>query len=91
RYLRQAMQLARERAAAVDVRADVMAASAEAVQQRFAGTAWLSCQSWYRDATGRIVTNWPGYMREYAHATSRLDPSDFSLIERAPVAADQGS
>ncbi|HEY4024626.1 MAG TPA: NAD(P)/FAD-dependent oxidoreductase, partial [Pseudonocardiaceae bacterium] len=46
RYLRQAMQLARERAAAVDVRADVMAASAEAVQQRFAGTAWLSCQSW---------------------------------------------
>ncbi|HEX4225364.1 MAG TPA: NAD(P)/FAD-dependent oxidoreductase [Pseudonocardiaceae bacterium] len=90
RYVRQAMQLVRERAvAAVDVRAETMAASTDAVQRRFAGTAWLSCQSWYRDASGRIVTNWPGYMREYGNATSRLDPAEFTLIERAPVRDDQ--
>jgi cation diffusion facilitator CzcD-associated flavoprotein CzcO len=91
RYLRQAVQLARRRAAAaVDLRPEVLAASDAAVQRRFAGTAWLGCQSWYRDANGRIVTNWPGYMREYAKATDRLDPAEFTLIERAPVAADQG-
>ncbi|HJP75845.1 MAG TPA: NAD(P)/FAD-dependent oxidoreductase [Pseudonocardiaceae bacterium] len=90
RYLRQAIQLARRHDAAVDVRAEVMAASTDAVQDRFAGTAWLACQSWYRDASGRIVTNWPGYMREYEKATSRLDPAEFTLIERSPVAADQG-
>jgi cation diffusion facilitator CzcD-associated flavoprotein CzcO len=90
RYLRLAMQLARDRAAALDVRPEVMAASTDAVQRRFAGTAWLSCQSWYRDAGGRIVANWPGYMREYDNATSRLDPAEFTLIERAPVEADQG-
>ena len=82
--------MARRHDAAVDVRAEVMAASTDAVQDRFAGTAWLGCQSWYRDASGRIVTNWPGYMREYEKATSRLDPAEFTLIERAPVAADQG-
>ena len=85
KYLRQGIQLARERAAAVDVRPDVLAASTETVQQRFAGTAWLSCQSWYRDASGRIVANWPGYMREYARATGTLDPREFTLI-----GADQG-
>jgi cation diffusion facilitator CzcD-associated flavoprotein CzcO len=85
KYLRQGIQLARERAAAVDVRPDVLAASTETVQQRFAGTAWLSCQSWYRDASGRIVANWPGYMREYARATGKLDPGEFTLI-----GADQG-
>ena len=26
------------------------------------------CDSWYRDEQGRIVANWPGYMREYLRA-----------------------
>ena len=91
RYLRQAVQLARARgAAAVDVRPEVMAASTDAVQERFAGTAWLECSSWYRNGSGRIVANWPGYMTEYGRATSRLDPAEFTVIERAPVPADQG-
>ncbi len=90
-YLRQAVQLARGRsAAAVDLRPEVLEAGDAALQRRFAGTAWLGCQSWYRDANGRIVTNWPGYLREYAKATSWLDPAEFTVIERAPTAADQG-
>ena len=28
------------------------------------------CDSWYRNEDGRIVTNWPGYMREYARAAA---------------------
>ena len=50
------------------------------MQARFAGTAWTRCDSWYRDDSGRIVTNWPGYMREYLEQTRRLDPGDFELV-----------
>jgi cation diffusion facilitator CzcD-associated flavoprotein CzcO len=89
-YLRQAIQhLAARGAGAIEVRADVEWASDQAVQHRFAGTAWTACDSWYRDAEGRIVANWPGYMREYAQQAARLDASEFAfapLPERSAVA-----
>ena len=59
---------ARRGAGAIEVRAEVEAASDRALQARFAGTAWTRCDSWYRDEQGRIVANWPGYMREYLAA-----------------------
>jgi cation diffusion facilitator CzcD-associated flavoprotein CzcO len=90
-FIRRALQAVRERgAAAIDVRADVEAASDREAQARFAGTAWTQCDSWYRDETGRIVTNWPGYMREYIARAARLDPADFTFVpqrEREEVAA----
>jgi cation diffusion facilitator CzcD-associated flavoprotein CzcO len=68
-YLRQAAeQLARRDAGAIDVRPEVEAASDRALQARFAGTAWTECDSWYRDERGRIIANWPGYMREVSRA-----------------------
>ncbi|MES1193481.1 MAG: NAD(P)/FAD-dependent oxidoreductase [Solirubrobacterales bacterium] len=80
-YLAQALALVRSRGgAALDVRPEVAARSDSEVQGRFAGTAWTACDSWYRDGEGRIVANWPGYMREYVRATAVLDPSEFSLI-----------
>ncbi len=80
-YIRQALQRVRDAgAAAIAVRPEVEAASDRATQERFAGTAWLECDSWYRDETGRIVANWPGYMREYAELTERLDPAEYELI-----------
>ena len=66
------------------------AASDRALQARFAGTAWTRCDSWYRDEQGRIVANWPGYMREYLEQASELSVSEFSfapLPDRAPVTA----
>ena len=88
--MRQAIeQLAARGAGAIEVRADVEAASDHAVQHRFAGTAWTRCDSWYRDAQGRIVANWPGYMREYAEQASRLDATQYDfapLPEPAAVA-----
>ncbi|HEX4109691.1 MAG TPA: NAD(P)/FAD-dependent oxidoreductase [Solirubrobacteraceae bacterium] len=79
-YLRQALQLARERGAgAVEVRPEVEAASDRAVQARFAGTAWTQCDSWYRDERGRIVANWPGYMREYGVKARTLDPAEYTF------------
>ena len=79
-YVRQALQeMDRRDADAVEVRADVEAASDADVQARFAGTAWLRCDSWYRDESGRIVANWPGYMREYLDATRALDPAEYDF------------
>ena len=71
-YIREALQVG-----ASEVRPDVEAASDAAVQARFNGTAWTACDSWYRDRSGRIVTNWPGYMHEYAALTRRVDRDEF--------------
>lgn len=80
-YIRQALQQLHARtAAAIEVRADVEAASDRALQARFAGTAWQQCDSWYRDENGRIVTNWPGYMREYLAQTRQLDAGEYSFV-----------
>jgi cation diffusion facilitator CzcD-associated flavoprotein CzcO len=81
RWLRQALDRAsRVGAAAVDIRADVEAQSAQQVQAQFAGTTWTQCDSWYRHSSGRIVANWPGYMRDYTTQTQRFDPADVELI-----------
>jgi cation diffusion facilitator CzcD-associated flavoprotein CzcO len=82
-YIRQALEQLRDRpAGAIEVRPEVEAASDRALQARFSGTAWTQCDSWYRDESGRIIANWPGYMREYAEQTSRLDPTHFHFAAR---------
>jgi cation diffusion facilitator CzcD-associated flavoprotein CzcO len=90
-YLRQALEHVREGdAAAIDVRPEAEARTDREVQARFAGTAWTRCDSWYRDETGRIVANWPGYMRQYEERVRTLDPSEFTLVplpDRERVAA----
>ena len=91
-YIRQALEHTRARGAgAAEVRPEVEAASDTKLQSRFRGTAWVRCESWYREGgNGRIVANWPGYMREYQRAVARLDPGDYELLyarEREPVEA----
>jgi cation diffusion facilitator CzcD-associated flavoprotein CzcO len=77
-YIRQALEHLRDgRFARLDVRPEVEAQSDRATQARFAGTAWTDCDSWYRDENGRIVANWPGYMREYLERTRSFDPSEY--------------
>jgi cation diffusion facilitator CzcD-associated flavoprotein CzcO len=90
-YIRQALQVVQARdAAAIEVRPDVEERSDREVQAGFAGTAWIACDSWYRDDSGRIVANWPRYMADYADRTKLLDPNEFILVplpEREGVAA----
>jgi len=58
----------------LEVQAEVQAAADAETQQRFEGTVWTQCTSWYRQGgTGRVVSNWPGYMREYVHSVRRFD------------------
>jgi hypothetical protein len=79
-YIRQALQqLMAHRARSIEVRREVEQASDRALQARFAGTAWTRCDSWYRDGSGRIVANWPGYMREYFEQTQSLDPDEYEF------------
>jgi len=92
-YLRQALQqLMAHRARSIEVRSEVEQASDRALQARFAGTAWTQCDSWYRDESGRIVANWPGYMREYFEQTQSLDPDEYEFASaqaQAPGATDR--
>jgi cation diffusion facilitator CzcD-associated flavoprotein CzcO len=77
-YIRQALTMMGARGArAVEVREEVERTSDRELQARFAGTAWTRCDSWYRDERGRIVANWPGYMREYLQATRTLDAREY--------------
>ena len=90
-YIRQALTHVRDYyAAAIEVREEIEAASDRETQARFEGTAWTQCNSWYRSRDGRIVANWPGYMREYEQRLKTLDPTEFQLVplpERVPVPA----
>lgn len=88
-YVRQAVEHLRDhRATAIEVRRDVEAASDRALQA-LAGTAWTRCDSWYRNPDGRIVTQWPGYMREYIQRTRQFDPSQYTLTGRPSLTRPQ--
>jgi cation diffusion facilitator CzcD-associated flavoprotein CzcO len=91
-YIRQALQAVRaRRAGAIDVRPEVEAASDRALQGRFAGTAWTQCDSWYRNSQGRIVANWPGYMREYRARAEQLDAGEYRFMPLPDRAALSGA
>lgn len=82
-YVRKALIALRARGdAALDVHREVETASDRQTQARFSSTAWVRCDSWYRDSEGRIVANWPGYMREYIAATNTFKPDEFEFIGR---------
>jgi cation diffusion facilitator CzcD-associated flavoprotein CzcO len=63
----------------LDVRADVERAHDEKVQRRLRDSVWTRCSSWYRTASGRITTNWPGLGIEYRRA-ARFDPADYEAL-----------
>ena len=71
----------------IEVRQEVEATSDRELQSRFSGTAWTGCDSWYRDPNGRIVANWPGYMREYVAATRELDLTQYRFVDQPAAVA----
>jgi cation diffusion facilitator CzcD-associated flavoprotein CzcO len=89
RYIAQAVGRIAAGDGPLEVRAVVASAYDEELRRRLAGSVWTACHSWYRDAAGRIVTNWPGMAREYRRRTARLRGSDFIAHARGdrPVPA----
>jgi cation diffusion facilitator CzcD-associated flavoprotein CzcO/acetyl esterase/lipase len=78
-YVRQAVELLRSGVRTLVVRPGVAARFDAEIQQRLARSVWTGCRSWYRTASGRIVNNWPGTMREYSRRTRRLDATEYEL------------
>ncbi|WP_336669728.1 flavin-containing monooxygenase [Tsukamurella sp. USMM236] len=78
RYIRQALAAIPDGAAA-EVLPEVEAAHDEALQARLANGVWSRCDSWYVAGSGRVVSNWPGTVREYRHRTDRFDPAEYTL------------
>jgi cation diffusion facilitator CzcD-associated flavoprotein CzcO/acetyl esterase/lipase len=78
-YVRQAVQVLAGDVRTLSVRADVESRFDAEVQQRLAGSVWTGCTSWYRTASGRIVNNWPGLMREYRRRTRRFAVADHEV------------
>lgn len=91
RYIRQALEYAEDRGAAIDVRPVVEEVFDRKTQGSFEGTAWTRCDSWYRNEGGRIIANWPGYMYEYEKRTAVLDPTEYELIEKTAEQAEEPS
>jgi cation diffusion facilitator CzcD-associated flavoprotein CzcO len=82
--------LRRTGAAALDLRPEVQDASDTRIQERLRRSVWTTCDSWYREhGDGRITSNWPGYMLEYARATRRVEPDEYRLLQpaREPASA----
>ncbi len=79
-YLVTVLRAMRERGARLaEVRAEAAAAFDAEVQGRLRSTVWTACDSWYREASGRITTNWPGLVTEYRRRATAPDLADFEL------------
>ena len=87
RYLRQAVDLLAAGPSTVDVRRTVADRFDAEVQARLAGTAWSGCTSWYRTASGRVPTNWPGLVTEYHRRTRTFDPADYRVTGMSELAS----
>lgn len=61
------------------VREDVEQAFDAEVQEQLSGSVWSACSSWYRNANGRITTNWPLLARQY-RAQAKFDPADYEVV-----------
>ena len=79
--LRALERLERDSLAWIDVKPEVMAEYNRAIQDDLDQVeVWQqSCNNYYRGPSGRIVTQWPHNMAEYATRTSRLDDDAYEV------------
>jgi cation diffusion facilitator CzcD-associated flavoprotein CzcO len=78
--------------ASVDVDPVAYRADDERTQARLADTAWVAgCRSWYKDASGRVVNNWPTWTVRYWYDTLRLRRSDVRLLAHTPPGQPDGA
>ncbi|MGO4202498.1 flavin-containing monooxygenase [Rhodococcus sp. TAF43] len=64
---------------AVEVDAGVERRFDDRIQRKLADSVWSLCSSWYRTASGKITTNWPGTVTAYRRRTRRPDRRDFRI------------
>jgi len=84
RYIAQAVRLLGTTGAAyLDIRPEAAGRFEDEMRRRLALSTWTRCRNWYRDPAGRVATNWPGTVAEYARRTRTLSPGDYHLAAPA--------
>ena len=68
------------RARAVDVRRDVMERYNRELAQALAGTVWDGCQSYFKNANGKIATQLPQTSRWYANRTKHFRMKEYERV-----------
>jgi len=53
----------------------------ERIQAQLSDSVWVRCSSWYRNADGRITTNWPTLGAQYK-SQAKFDPADYEVVSR---------
>ncbi len=93
RYIRQiAERLARGGPGrAFEVRRSAEQAYDTDIQSRLDNGVWTSCDSWYRTASGRVTTNWPGLVREYQRHAREVAFEDYNEVLSAREAERVGA
>ena len=87
RYIVDAVRkLRRARGRFADLRPAAQRRFNQTLQRRLARTVLVrpNCHSYYRDATGKVTVNWPGFMLEYRLRTWRIRRADYDFV---PVGA----
>ncbi|MFM0726077.1 NAD(P)/FAD-dependent oxidoreductase [Paraburkholderia strydomiana] len=90
--LRALKTMQAERAAAIEVRAQVERSYNEQIQRKLGRAIWSTggCKSWYLDPkTGRNTTLWPGFAYKFRQATSTFSMDDYLAYAPAPQASTQ--
>jgi cation diffusion facilitator CzcD-associated flavoprotein CzcO len=75
-------ELARRGVSWIDVRRDAMERFNRSLQADLARTTWVaSCESWYKNAAGKVTNNWSGTTVEYWWRTRHPRWSDFRFVQ----------
>jgi len=86
RYIADCIRALRTRNAGyMNVRAEIQSRFIAEVQKRLSGTvqAMSICVTYFKQANGRITTNWPGYAFEYRWRTRGMRASDYEFVAKA--------
>jgi cation diffusion facilitator CzcD-associated flavoprotein CzcO len=82
RYIVRAIRmLARMPGRTMNLREDVMRRFNDEIQAKLARTVLTddNCHSYFRTASGKVTTNWPGYPVHYRWRTRRVRRADYEL------------
>ena len=83
-YIAQAARAILAEGRALDVRDDAAQAYDDALQAEMVGSAWTGdCNSWYKNAAGRVVNNWSGLVQSYIEETRDFDITAYRWIAAA--------
>ncbi|MBO0767419.1 MAG: NAD(P)/FAD-dependent oxidoreductase [Solirubrobacterales bacterium] len=81
KYLADFVEHSAALGAPLSVRAQVEADYNAHIQSRLSTSVWSQCDSWYRNADGKITANWPLLGREYK-ARAQFAAGDYEPVSR---------